>query len=252
MYKAHGPWSIADVVQVKDTVAVETRIHRAISSFRNKAISGHKELFDIPLAHARELIRTVPSQSEITGYPKLEKCFFDPNLSTYLDALFAYAGLKNFVDDQGAWTLSLFTSTAGGRFFTINIGSHEVAFSSRPSKGEANHFNFLMVDRLVLDYPEVKKWAKAHGGNVRSVHYRTKRDRAVGIEYRGTLADSVELLKQPGLRRSLIAYWTEGLLEMRELKKQSSYKNSHQWNAVAELVRRHDGTPSIVLGDLGP
>jgi hypothetical protein len=34
------------------------------------------------------------------------------------------------VDIQGIWTLTLLPKTNGGRWFTLNIVSHEVAFST--------------------------------------------------------------------------------------------------------------------------
>ena len=87
----------------------------------------------------------------------------------------------------------------------------------------------------------------AHGGSIRDAGYKTQRGRATGIHFSGTLGDARELLSLPGVRRSLIAYWTEGLLEMRETGRESSYKNSHQWNAVSELQRRADGMDVGIL-----
>lgn len=180
------------------------------------------------------------------SYPKLERCFFDENLAGYLDAIYATSGLSNFIDDQGAWTLTLFTGTTGGRYFTLNIGPHEVAFSNLPRRGETDHYNFLLVDRLVLDYPEVQKWAQRHGGFVDSnVSYKTQRDRAARIAIWGDFIDCLEMLTLPGVRRALIAYWIEGLLEMRESGRESSYKRFHEWNAVAELQRRAEGLPRL-------
>src|SRR5260370_42463827 len=37
------------------------------------------------------------------------------------------------LDIQGAWTLSVLPRTNGGRWFTVNISPHEVAFSTRKS-----------------------------------------------------------------------------------------------------------------------
>ncbi|GAA4737229.1 GIY-YIG nuclease family protein [Gordonia alkaliphila] len=246
-YQAHGPWSIADIVQVSDVVAVESRIHRAIRSRHNSSIEHQNELFEISLAEARSLLRTVPATAEIDGYPKLERCFFDAAHAAYLDALYASAGLSNFVADQGAWTLTLFTTTAGGRFFTMNIGPHEVAYSSTPARGETRHPNRLVVDKLIQDFPEVERWARQRGGGVGDAGYATQRDRATAISFEGDLTEARELLTLPGVRRSLIAYWTEGILEMREQGRESAYKRFHQWNAAAELQRHAEGAPSIVL-----
>lgn len=244
VYSPWGPWSIVDVVQVTDSVAVETRIHRSIRAQRNGEIQGQNELFDVSVSEARHLLRNLPKPSEISGYPKLERCFYDKGLAGYLDVLYASVGLSNFLNDQGAWTLSLFTSTGRGRYFTVNIGPHEVAFASRPRRGEVNHWNFLMVDRLIADFPEVAKWLRQRHGEISDARYVSSRDRATTITYWGNFHDALELIGLPGVRRSLIAYWTEGLLEMRETGRGSSYKNSHQWNAVAELQRRAEGVPT--------
>jgi hypothetical protein len=240
-YRQYGPWSIVQVAQVTDTVAVETRIHRSLRSLADTSIAGQKELFGVSVSEACRLIRETPTPDELMSYPKLERCFFDENLARYLDALYGLSGMSNFIDDQGAWTLSLFTSTAGGRYFTLNIGPHEVAFSSKPRRGEDAHWNFLLVDKLVLDFPEVRKWVRNHGGDIVNVAYVSQRDRATGIELWGDFSDALELLKLRGVRRALIAYWVEGILEMRESGRESSYKRSHEWNAVAELQRRAEG-----------
>jgi hypothetical protein len=251
-YRQRGPWSIVQVAQVTDTVAVETRIHRVLRSRADTSIAGQKELFDVSVPEACRLIREVPTRGELSSYPKLERCFFDENLAGYLDAIYGMSGLSNFINDQGAWTLTLFTGTAGGRYFTLNIGRHEVAFSSPPRRGENDHYNFLLVDRLVLDYPEVLKWAQRHGGFVDSnVTYKTQRDRAARIAIWGDFTDANELLTLPGVRRALIAYWVEGLLEMRESGRESSFKRFHEWNAVAELQRRAEGLPRLFGGATG-
>ena len=245
-YRKHGPWSIVQVAQVTDTVSVETRIHRSLRSRADTNIAGQKELFEVSITEACRLIRETPTRDELMSYPKLERAFFDNNLARYLDALYATAGMSNFINDQGAWTLSLFTSTAGGRYFTLNIGPHEVAFSSLAPRGEDTHGSSLLVDRLVLDYPEVQEWVEHHGGFIDSdVGYKTQRDRAARIAIWGDFTDAIELLKVPGVRRALIAYWVEGILEMRESGRESSFKRSHQWNAVAELQRRAEGLPSL-------
>jgi hypothetical protein len=49
------------------------------------------------------------------------------------------------LDVQGAWTLTVLTSTMGGRWFTVNIGPHEVAFSTR-SRGSEKLRHYLILD----------------------------------------------------------------------------------------------------------
>jgi hypothetical protein len=50
------------------------------------------------------------------------------------------------MDVQGAWTFVLFPSTSGGSYFTINIGPHEVAFSTLVKKDQKQE-NMILVDR---------------------------------------------------------------------------------------------------------
>ncbi|GEE00064.1 hypothetical protein nbrc107696_05100 [Gordonia spumicola] len=244
-YQAHGPWTIADLVHVTDVVAVETRIHRAIRSRYDASIEHQNELFDISVVEARGLLRTVPERSEVHAYPKLERGFFDPDLAAYLDSLYRSAGLSAFSGEQGAWTLSLFPSS--GRYFTVNIGPHEVAYSTTPKPGQTRHRNVIVVDKLIRDYPDVKRWVRNHAGSIDDADYASQRDRATSIYFEGDLTEANELLALPGVRRSLIAYWTEGILELRETGRESRYKNSHNWNAAAELQRRAEGVPSILL-----
>lgn len=92
VYRQYGPWSIVQVAQVTDTAAVETRIHQMIRSRLNVSVRGQKELFDVSIAEACKLIREIPSRDELMSYPKLGRCFFDPNLSKYLDSLYRGVG----------------------------------------------------------------------------------------------------------------------------------------------------------------
>ena len=54
-------------------------------------------------------------------YEHTDELFADLGVKLYLFKLLHLAGLSGNLDIQGAWTLSVLPSTAGGRWFTINI-----------------------------------------------------------------------------------------------------------------------------------
>lgn len=91
--------------------------------------------------------------------------FQDEMFLEYITNLFAFTGLMNWLNIQGAWTFVLFPSTSGGRYFTINIGSHEAAFRSLSMK-EYLQKNMILVDRLIFDFGEVINWVADHNGIV--------------------------------------------------------------------------------------
>lgn len=47
-----------------------------------------------------------------------------------------------------------------------------------------------------------------------------------------------EFLDLPGVRRAILAYWTEALINLKEKGTLSFHAKHHHWNAVAELRRR--------------
>jgi hypothetical protein len=167
------------------------------------------------------------------GHDQTEQLFRQRDLSLYLLRLFELSGLLGNLDIQGAWTLTLFTKTVGGRFFTINLGSHEVAFSPRHSEAEGQHY--LVVDKLVRDFPKVAQWLDRHDGCIRPVKY-AKATRAVFLQFRSTFAEAERLFAIPGVRRALIAYWADGLADLRERDARSTYARYRNYDAVYRLV----------------
>lgn len=118
-YREHGPWRIVDVVRVEDVTAVETRIWLSAVG-ETPRLRGRRSSSISRSLTPRHLLRTVPRSEELYAYPKLERCFFNVQLVEYLSAIYQTVGLSNFLGDQGAWVLSLFTSTAGGRYFLVH------------------------------------------------------------------------------------------------------------------------------------
>jgi hypothetical protein len=144
---------------------------------------------------------------------------------------------------QGAWTLTLLPKTNGGRWFTLNIGPHEVAFSTyKAVDGKLEHY--LILDRLILEFPETIIWIGKHGGSVEEAPYASA-NRAVTISFWEDFASAELIFALPGIRRALIAYWAEALADLRERKTKSVYARYHSYDAVSELVEYKRKTESI-------
>jgi len=152
----------------------------------------------------------------------------------YLYKLFQLSGLFGNLDIQGAWTLSLLPKTKGGRWFTLNIGPHEVAFSTRkPDNGKFTHY--LILDRLILDYPDTIIWIGLRGGEVEEAHYASA-ERAVIVSFQEDFANAEKVFNLPGVRRALIAYWSEALADLRERQASSVFARYHSYDAVSALL----------------
>jgi hypothetical protein len=160
--------------------------------------------------------------------------FTNIDVRLYLYRLFQLSGLFGHLDIQGAWTLSVLPRTKGGRWFTLNIGPHEVAFSVRRSdEGKFEHY--LILDRLILDFPETVIWIGRHDGHVENAQYAAA-ERAVSIHFKSDFASAERIFKLPGVRRALVAYWSESLADLRERKANSVYARYHSYDAVSQLL----------------
>lgn len=135
--------------------------------------------------------------------------------------------------------MSLFPRTAGGRYYTINIGSHEVAFSTLDVDGE-RPWHMLYMDRLIRDFRGVVRWVKRRSGQFSDNRYATALPRSTAVIFRGDFATALEFMELPGVRRALTAYWSEALIGLGERESRSVHSRHHDWNAVAELKRRID------------
>jgi hypothetical protein len=129
-YANHGPWELSDFLHVTDWRLVEGHLHRHFAKSNVHDAAGTRELFRIPPMQAREQLRRVDPLLRI-GHDVTLKLFENRDLQLFLYRLFELSGLFGNLDIQGAWTLSLSPSTGAGRWFTLNIGTHEVAFCQR-------------------------------------------------------------------------------------------------------------------------
>ena len=127
-------------------------------------------------------------------------------------------------------------STNGGRYFTINIGPHEVSFSTLPKNDRKQH-NMLLVDKLIFDFKDVINWIKYHNGSIEIDSYATALPRSTSLMFEGSFEDVKEFYTLDGVRRALIAYWNEALVKMKEKNIMSVYARYHNYNAVARIYK---------------
>lgn len=235
-YKGLGPWSLHDFRQVADWRKVASAMLYAFRSKLVHSVEGQKELFAVSPARASKYLEQI-DESLLIGKPKVDRAFQDEEFSDFLVRLFRTTGLLNWLDLQGVWTLSLFPTTGRGRYYTINIGSHEVAFATLPAHGwEPLHM--ILMDRLVRDLSAVPSWIRKRGGFFRNDLYVSGLPRSTSVFFEGDFDVAREFLDLPGVRRAIIAYWTEALLKRQESGGVSLYSRYHSWNGVAELRKR--------------
>lgn len=234
-YAEHGPWELSDCLEVVDWQLVERRMHRHFGDRQSIEFAGVRELFSVPPSEARQILQAVEPDLRI-GHKKTELLFKDRDFQIYLFKLFEITGLFGNLDIQGAWVFSLYPSSVGGRFFTLSIGPHEVAFTPKIRKKGEQPFHMLAVDRLILDYPEVDTWIKDHGGEIATTPYASAKDRAVSIYFEAGFAEAERLFHVSGVRRSLLAYWHDWLADLRERNVRSAFARYHNYDAVQALV----------------
>jgi hypothetical protein len=94
------------------------------------------------------------------------------------------------------------------------------------------------MDRLIHDFPKVRRWVKKRGGGFRDGLYASALPRSVSVGFVSSFDDALEFLDLEGVRRALIAYWSENLTGLKERGVGSVFSRYHNWNAVAALRRR--------------
>jgi T5orf172 domain len=244
-YSEHGPWELSDFLHVTDWRLVEGEIHRHFKKLNVRDVAGTHELFNVPPHEAREKLQST-NESLRVGHEKTNELFSDRNVRLFLFKLFQLSGLFGNLDIQGAWTISVLPTTKGGRWFTVNIGPHEVAFSTRKSiAGKFTHY--LVLDRLILEYPDTIIWIGRREGAVQDAKY-VAADRAVLINFDEDFANAEKFFGLPGVRRALIAYWAEALADLRQRDAKSVYARHHSYDAVSQLLKYKRATQNIFGG----
>jgi hypothetical protein len=243
-YSDHGPWELSDFLHVTDWRLVEGEMHRHFRK-HNVPIAGTHELFSTPPHEAREKLQSTNLALRI-GHEKTSDLFANRSVWLFLFRLFELSGLFGNLDIQGSWTLSVLPKTNGGRWFTVNIGPHEVAFTVRkPIGGQFTHF--LVLDRLILEYPETIIWIGKREGAVEDAEY-VGADRAVLINFDEDFANAEKFFGLPGVRRALIAYWAEALADLRQRDAKSVFARYHSYDAVSQLLKYKRDTKNVFTG----
>lgn len=235
-YASLGPWHLLDCRQVTHTNVVEGMLHGRLADCRSHDIAGAHELFSLPSSKIFELLESIPEGYLYRAKP-LSSLKVEPGFLHWLCTLFSVSGLDHFLDEQGAWTFKLMPSTGEGkRFYTLNIGPHEVAYSTLLN-GEI--FHHIHTDELILRDRGIWSHAVASGGSIAPSPFSTALEHAVVYVVKGSFADTVGLLNARPFRRALIAYWFDRLLDMRQRGVKSVFARFHDYNAIAEVVRYH-------------
>ncbi|MGB6829933.1 MAG: hypothetical protein WBE41_17930 [Terracidiphilus sp.] len=115
----------------------------------------------------------------------------------------------------------------------------------RPDNGKLTHY--LILDRLVLDFPDTVIWIGQRGGHVEEAHYASA-ERAVAVSFQEDFANAEKIFHLPGVRRALIAYWLEALADLRERQVNSVYARYHSYDAVSELLQYKRAEDAVAHG----
>lgn len=235
-YGPIGSWSLVDCRRVHDCRRVETLLHERFKESRVTDFARARELFAISKEDACNALAELP-ESELVGARPVSKLKTSPEILRYLHTLFRSSGLENFFGAQGRWTFTLYPSTGSGdRYFTLNIGAHEVAFSGGDGKYE---YHSLVLDEAVLTDIAAISWLSSRGADISAAESRYERARPNSVSFivRASTSEMDVFLRLPGVRRALLAYWYDYLLEMIENDRRSVYGRHHNYTAVSEIFR---------------
>lgn len=233
-YQPHGPWDLFDFADVTDCVEVESAMHRHFRD-RNVEVAGTRELFSVAPHEAMARLRSMSEPLRFDA-ERTDELFRHPDVRSFLFRLFQLSGLYGNLDIQGAWTLSVLPKTNGGRWFTLNIGPHEVAFSTRTPIPNDKFAHYLVLDRLILEYPETVMWLGRHGGVVQEAEYKGA-ERALIVSFEEDFVKANSFCKLKGVRRAMVAYWADALADLRERNALSVYARYHSADAVSQLLK---------------
>lgn len=181
-YAGSGPWALSDFRQVHDCVVVETLLHRRFGDKRVQIDTSADELFAIaPVEASRALEALEPDH--LVKSASIDQMTGDRDFSLYIKKLFSFSGLPAWLNIQGAWVFALYPSTGGGRYFTLNVGPHEVAFTTIPYGAPRAPMHMIVVDRLIYDFPQVRQWVEQRDGTVSPAPYASALPRATSISF---------------------------------------------------------------------
>ncbi len=241
-YADSGPWDISDFRQVRDCGLVEAQLHRQFNDQRARIGTSADELFAVAPVEARRALEGI-DQAMLIGADTVDRMTGDRNFSMYVKKLFSFTGMPAWLNIQGAWVFTLYPSTVGGRFFTLNIGRHEVAYSTLPKGQPRAPEHMIVVDELINDFPGIGRWVEERQGFIEMSPYASALPRAAALHFRCAFPEAEKVFALDGVRRALIAYWSEALIGLRERGSLSLFARFHNYNAVAritEAIRREE------------
>ncbi|MBK8232360.1 MAG: GIY-YIG nuclease family protein [Candidatus Eisenbacteria bacterium] len=241
-YRSLGPWSLEDCREVHDWRAVERHMHYTFRGKLARRPLGQRELFRAAPVVVREQLSAL-DPSLILRKPRVDRMFQDEEFAWFRMRLFRFTGILTWSDIQGAWTFTLFTQTGRGRYYTINIGPHEVAYATLPGRFGLEPYHAIVMDKLIREFPKVTTWLKRHRGRILSRPYATALPRSVSVGFVGSFESAHEFLSLDGVRRALVAYWSESLIRLQEREVGSMFARYHDWNPVSELRNRLRSEP---------
>jgi len=236
VYGQIGPWSVVDYRQVTDMFACEKALHQHFAAHQVAYVSA-RELFDVAPDVAQHKLIEVAEANLLRG-DTISRLRIEDQLTLFLQRLFRETGLSQFLSLQECWTLSLFPSTAGGRYFTLNIDRHEVAYVA-PIRGEGRCEFMLFADELAITSKPLRQWLRAHDGQVSEGSYASQLEDGVVLRWVGDWETAQNIFDLPKVRRALVAYWYDALLNLRDRGKRSVFARHHNHNAVQELMHPH-------------
>jgi hypothetical protein len=97
--------------------------------------------------------------------------------------------------------------------------------------------HYLVLDRLILEYPETIMWLGQHGGSFQEADYKTA-ERALTVSFDDDFAKAERFYKLKGVRRAIVAYWADALAGLRERNAKSVYVRYAEHTGLEEH-RRH-------------
>ena len=233
-YGPAGPWTAASCLKVVDWRLVEGKLHDHFKIHKNKDIEGTNELFAVQLFEAKRLLELTDPELRV-GILQANKLFLDNPFRDYICKLFEISGLFGCMDLQGAWALSLYPSTSGGRYFTLNIGTHEFAFSSKNKRVAPDGNHMIVMDQMIFEYTDAVNWIESHSGEFYNTPYKSAKERSVAVSLPGDFSIAEQFLSVVGVRRSIIAYWQDWLSEMRNRETSSFFSRFHNYEAAQAL-----------------
>ncbi|MDR2647192.1 MAG: GIY-YIG nuclease family protein [Oscillospiraceae bacterium] len=233
-YAQFAPWELSAFLEVTDCAAVETQMHRFFQEDFVSTIPYQSELFAVPFHKANKRLMET-EEPIIISKQKIDRLCNNDAFLEYLIMLFKTSGLFNHLNDQGIWTFTIYPMTEN-RYFTLNIGSHEVAFS-RMTQSKEKTAHMLFLDELVCDDKDFVRWLYKHGGHIGKNPYTTSGDRGLQVLFYGDFSFAREILRWKIVQTALIAYWTTRLLQLHRIGALSAYARHHNYNAVARLYQ---------------